>query len=160
MQKEKKIQPVSKVEIGSDVNGTCGTEPSHLMLALSENRPNRIAEAHAITTGLIQRLLDAPRPVIIVWEGLIQNVIGLDKFHILDFDSLSDMTCPFCLERDLPFPHEELWLCPHCGTDLNGYQYDDAFQAHKQAAMIVNQIRSKWKRARLVHGAPGEEKTN
>ena len=130
-----------------------------LTVAQSENRDSRIADANTITNKLIKRLRDAPRPVIIVLDGMIQNVIGLDNFHILDFDSLSDMTCPFCLERDLPLPHEERWLCPHCGTDLNGYQYDNASQAHKRAPMIVNHIRAKWTSTRYVHGAPGEAKT-
>ena len=160
MPKEKKIQPVSSYLEKGEMMIALSSMAGLLMLALSENKLSRIGEAHAIITRLIQRLIDAPRPVIIVWEGLVQNVIGLDKFHILDFDSLSDMTCPFCLERDLPLPHEELWLCPHCGTDLNAYQYDDASQSHKQAAMIVNKIRSKWTSTHYVHGAPGEEKTN
>lgn len=159
MPKEKKNQTVSSYLEEGELMIALTSVAGLLILALSENWPNRIAEAHAIITGLIQRLIDAPRPVIIVWEGQIQNVIGLDKFHILDFDSLNGMTCPFCLERDLSFPHEELWLCPHCGTDLNGHQYDDVSNAHKRAAMIVNHIRDKWPKTRFVHGAPGEEKT-
>lgn len=159
MSKTKRIRPKNHYLEPDELMIALTSIVGLLTAALSENRDSRIADANNITNKLIKRLKDAPKPVIIVLDGMIQNVIGLDNFFILDFDSLSDKTCPFCLERNLPFPHEEIWICPQCGTDLNGYQYDNAYQVHKQAAMIVNRIRSQWKTTRYVHGAPGEATT-
>ena len=160
MPKERKIQTAKSYLETDELMIALTSIVGLLTVAQSENRDSRIADAYTITSKLIQRLKEVPKPVIIVWDGLIQNVIGLDSYYILDFDSLTNMTCPFCLERNLPFPHEELWICPHCGTDLNGYKYDNATKGHKQAAMIVNQIRAKWTTRRFVLGVPGEAKTN
>jgi hypothetical protein len=129
-----------------------------LTVAVPDIGDSRLSSAIKIANQLIKKIKGRDRPVIIVEDGLVQNVIGLERFYILDFDSLTDMTCPFCLKRDLPFPHEEIWICPECGVDLNAYQYDDASHSHQTAARIVYRIRKQWASDRFVHGAPGERK--
>ena len=96
----------------------------------------------------------SPVPVVIISDGLIQDIVGLDKYYTLDHDCMEyNMDCPYCLEEIGTDPNIEWnpnptgkaghftsdmskpWPCPSCGTDLN--QARD----NEEDAEIVRRVR-------------------
>jgi hypothetical protein len=68
------------------------------------------------------------KPTIIVKDGLVQDVLGLKEYQVLDFDSLENGTCPVCGAFISPSDAEAYamsdFVC-ECGIDWNNPPEED-----------------------------------
>lgn len=75
---------------------------------------------------------------IIIKGGLIDDVVGNNHFHNVDFDSLESWCCPFC-SKQLPHNHPES-SCPFCTFDwaLGDSDYDQEYLNNCYVAFCSN----------------------